>query len=566
VFEHKHHRRKVEKKSQRKISSSYSVSNSKNKKKRQLKKQTFDAMGIMLRIYPNSKAQEDYILRSCGCARLVYNKIVADYELKKEQSLNEWKNGISEYKYPKYGTKDGNAVLNLLKSKEEYSFLKDVHSKMLQQAVLNFSTALSNHIRFPEDFDEPVFKKKSRHNDSFRIPIDAIPGSKSKKKNCIHGNRISICSELTDVLFKCSRRDEKYLNKNQKKIRSITVSVAPDGKMYASVLIVPRNISIKDCDMICGLDLGLKEHTIEHHQKMFIDDDGFVSLVDSDIEYVHMPNLNNYKDENEKERMFNKKGVTRLEHYNKKHKHWQKVLSRTEYNANTKTTLRNKDNDKKRNYDRESFLNRRRLKNLAQYKSKRATTKPFGKKCKKHKKSTKQNTNAVSECNKPAWQYSSNRHERIRKRAAKWAAKIANKRSDYNHKITTRLVKENRMIVTENLNVSGMVKNEHLSKAIMNAGWSQFTQFLSYKAERYGRIYYKIGRFAASSKTCPVCGHKYKELTLAERVWTCKNCGSIINRDEGASDNIVLFGIEGYNKKHQEELDELRMKDREPEL
>ena len=565
MSEHKHHRRKVEKKSQRKISSSSSISKSKNKKKRQPKQRTFDAMGIMLRIYPNSKAQEDYILRSCGCARLVYNKIVADYELKKEQNLKEWKNGESEHKYPKYGSKEGNGVLNALKSKEEYSFLKDVHSKMLQQAVLNFSTALSNHIKFPEDFDEPVFKKKSRHNDSFRIPIDAIPGSQSKKGICcIYGNRISICSELTDVLFKCSRRDEKYLNKNQKKIRSITVSVASDGKMYASVLIVPRNINTSNCDMICGLDLGLKEHTIEHHQKMFVDDDGFVSLADSEVEYVHMPNLNNYRNENEKERMFNKNGDTRLEHYNKKYRHWQKVLSRTEYNANTRTTSRNKDNDKKRNYDRESFLNKRRQKNLAQYKLKRATTKPFGKKRKK--KTFKQNTSEYSKLNRPVWQYSSNRHERMRKRAAKWSAKIANKRSDYNHKITTRLVRENGMIVTEDLNVSGMVKNEHLSKAISNAGWSQFTQFLSYKAERYGRIYYKIGMFAASSKTCPVCGHKYKELTLAERVWTCTNCGAVINRDEGASDNIVSFGIEGYNEKHRAELDELRMKDREPEL
>ena len=171
---------------------------------------------------------------------------------------------------------------------------------------------------------------------------------------------------MTDVLFKCSRRDEKYLNRNQKKIRSITVSVAPDGKMYASVLIVPRNIDIKDCDMICGLDLGLKEHTIEHHQKMFVDDDGFISLADSEVEYVHMPNLNNYRNENEKERMFNKNGDTRLEHYNKKYRHWQKVLSRTEYNINTRTTLRNKDNDKERNYDRESFLNKRRLKAVRQ--------------------------------------------------------------------------------------------------------------------------------------------------------------------------------------------------------
>ena len=562
---HKHHRRKVEKKSQRKISSSSSVSKSKNKKKRQPKKQSFDAMGIMLRIYPNSKAQEDYIFRSCGCARLVYNKIVADYESKKEQSLREWKNGESEHKYPKYGMKEGNAVLNLLKSNEDYSFLKDVHSKMLSQAVLNFSTALSNHIKFPEDFDEPVFKKKSRHNDSFRIPMDAIPGSQSKKGiRCIYGNRISICSELTDVLFKCSRRDEKYLNRNQKKIRSITVSVAPDGKMYASVLIASRDIDIKDCDMICGLDLGLKEHTIEHHQKMFIDDDGFVSFVDGEVEYVHMPNLNDYKEDNEKERMFNKNGCTRLEHYNKKYKHWQKVLSRTEYNVSKRTTSRNKDNDKERNYDRDSFLNKRRLKNLAQYKSKRATTKPFGKKRKK--KTSKQNANVASECSRPAWQYSSNRHERMRKRAAKWSAKIANRRSNYNHKITTRLVRENKMIVTEDLNVSGMVKNGNLSKAISNAGWSQFMQFLSYKAERYGRIYYKIGTFAASSKTCPVCGHKYKELTLAERVWTCKNCGAVINRDEGASDNIVSFGIEGYNKKHRAELDELQMKDREPEL
>ena len=543
---HKHHKRIQCKKKSLKISSKKLSS----KKKRQPKKPSLDAMAVYLRIYLNDNDETILVYQTAGCCRLVYNKLVADYNEKHEAFLKEQKENKTDKKF-KYGLKEANELLNELKKEEAYSFLKNVHSKILQQAVLNFTTALSNHINYPDVFAQPTFKKKSTHRDSFRIPIDAIPGSRTKEGiKCVIGNRISLCSKLQNILFKCSRRDEKYINKHQKEIRSITVSIAPDGKMYASVLVTAQEVSPEVVDMLCTFDLGLIEQTIERHEHIFVDDEGFVSKEGNEVEYVHMPNLNNHKEENEKEREYNKKGQTRIKHLEKKLKHLQRILSRTEYDVKNHTTQRNKDRENKK-FPIEEFLKKKRERNLAKYKLKRATTKPFDKNKKPKVKQKK-----VSENKRPEWQKSSNRHEKIRKQAAKVAAKIANIRKDYNHKISTRIVRENQMIVSEDLNVKGMVKNHKLAKAISNAGWRQLTDFISYKAQRYGRIYFKVDTFFASSKTCPHCGHKNKKLTLKDRIWECPNCHEIISRDEGATDNMSVEGVEKYNIRHRTELDE----------
>lgn len=190
---HKHHKRKqCKKKSLKKISSKKLSF----KKKRQQKKPSLDAMAVYLRIYLNDKDETILVYQTAGCCRLVYNKLVADYNEKHEAFLKEQKENKTDKKF-KYGLKDANKLLNELKKEEAYSFLKNVHSKILQQAVLNFTTALSNHINYPDVFAEPTFKKKSTHRDSFRIPIDAIPGGQRKEGiKCVTGNRISLCSKL----------------------------------------------------------------------------------------------------------------------------------------------------------------------------------------------------------------------------------------------------------------------------------------------------------------------------------------------------------------------------------
>lgn len=136
----------------------------------------------------------------------------------------------------------------------------------------------------------------------------------------------------------------------------------------------------------------------------------------------------------------------------------------------------------------------------------------------------------------------SNRREKANLRTAKCYEKITNQRKDWQHKWSAKLVSENQVICLEDLSVSNMLKNHKLARAIQECSWSQFVSFLEYKAERYGTQIIKIGRFEPSSKFCP-CGYINKDLTLADRKWTCPNCQQIHDRDLLASRNILNFGL-----------------------
>jgi putative transposase len=126
--------------------------------------------------------------------------------------------------------------------------------------------------------------------------------------------------------------------------------------------------------------------------------------------------------------------------------------------------------------------------------------------------------------------------------------KITNKRNDFLHKLSTKLVRENQTICLENLNVQGMVKNHRLAQAIQDCSWSRFVSMLEYKAEWSGVNILKIGTFEPSSKMCHVCGHINKELTLKDREWTCSSCQSVLDRDTNASKNILDFAFHKQNK------------------
>jgi len=120
---------------------------------------------------------------------------------------------------------------------------------------------------------------------------------------------------------------------------------------------------------------------------------------------------------------------------------------------------------------------------------------------------------------------------------------IRNQRQDYLHKISKYLVDNYDTICMENLNVSGMVKNHNLARAISDMGWGEFKSMVEYKCDWYGKNLSIIGRFDPSSKTCSSCGHIYKGLTLADREWTCSKCGTIHDRDVNAAINIRNFGL-----------------------
>jgi putative transposase len=131
------------------------------------------------------------------------------------------------------------------------------------------------------------------------------------------------------------------------------------------------------------------------------------------------------------------------------------------------------------------------------------------------------------------------------KAAAKVAAahrKVRDARRDFLHRITTRLVRENDMIVIEDLNVAGMLRNRCLARAISDCGWSEFRRQLAYKCERAGRQLVVTGRWDPSSKTCSVCGYLLDRLSLSTRHWTCPCCGARHDRDLNAAQNILAAG------------------------
>ena len=121
-------------------------------------------------------------------------------------------------------------------------------------------------------------------------------------------------------------------------------------------------------------------------------------------------------------------------------------------------------------------------------------------------------------------------------------ARIADRRRDFLHKLTTRLVRENQTIVIEDLAVRNMIKNRNLARAISDASWSEFRSMLTYKADWYGRTVIAVDRWFPSSKTCSHCGHLLDALPLHLREWTCPGCGGVHDRDVNAARNILAAG------------------------
>jgi putative transposase len=135
-------------------------------------------------------------------------------------------------------------------------------------------------------------------------------------------------------------------------------------------------------------------------------------------------------------------------------------------------------------------------------------------------------------------QRGSNNWKKAQTRLARLHRKIANIRKDALHKLTTYLAKNHSRIGVEDLNVSGMIANHKLSKAITDMGFYEFRRQLTYKCQLYGSQLVIVDRWFPSSKTCSNCGTKKETLTLEQRVFQCGYCGFEIDRDLNASINL----------------------------
>jgi putative transposase len=156
---------------------------------------------------------------------------------------------------------------------------------------------------------------------------------------------------------------------------------------------------------------------------------------------------------------------------------------------------------------------------------------------KKNLKRLKKFQRSLSRCQK-----GSNRREKARLKVAKLHAKIKDTREDFLHKLSTRITRENQTVVLEDLNVSGMVKNRQLSRAVSDLGWRSFRTMLEYKCNKYGREFRVINRWEPTSQKCSHCGFKGGKKELDVREWICLNCGTLHDRDVNAAINILNAG------------------------
>ena len=361
---------------------------------------------IKIRIYPSAE-QVNFIDKQLGCCRFVYNNCLA---FRKDSYQNEH-----------ISVSSSEAVKHITVLKKDNEWLKHVHSKVLQQSVRDMNQAYDNFFKLHRGF--PKFKSKHDNRQSCRFPKDAFIG--------VRGNRIDLIKVLKDIHFKCSRNDERYLNRNQDKVKSITLNKEPNGKFYLSVLIDKPLRQVPQSSSMVGLDLGIKDFAVTS--------DGQV------IENFH----------------FKKNEESRL-------KRLQRQISK----------------------------------------------KIVG----------------------------SKNREKARLRFAKLNEKIRNRKLNFLRDVTNHLIDENQVIVMEDLNVKGMVRNHKLAESISEVNWGEFRRILAYKAAWHGRQLVFIDRFYPSSKRCNHCGYIYKELTLKDRQWVCPECGSLIDRDYNAALNILEEG------------------------
>jgi putative transposase len=139
---------------------------------------------------------------------------------------------------------------------------------------------------------------------------------------------------------------------------------------------------------------------------------------------------------------------------------------------------------------------------------------------------------------------SANRRKAVVK-VARAHARVADTRRDWQHKLSTAIIRDNQAVYVEDLCVVGLGRTR-LAKSVHDAGWGSFTGLLEYKAARYGRTFARVDRFFPSTRMCSVCGRVNDKMTLNVRAWDCP-CGAAHDRDVNAAKNIKAVGQADFN-------------------
>lgn len=132
----------------------------------------------------------------------------------------------------------------------------------------------------------------------------------------------------------------------------------------------------------------------------------------------------------------------------------------------------------------------------------------------------------------------SNNRDKARFRLARAHTRVADARREFHHQLSTKIIRENQAVAVEDLAVKGLARTR-LAKSVHDAGWSAFVAMLEYKAALAGRRFCRIGRFEPTSQLCSACGVKDGPNPLHVRVWTCRACGTVLDRDVNAAINVA---------------------------
>lgn len=140
-------------------------------------------------------------------------------------------------------------------------------------------------------------------------------------------------------------------------------------------------------------------------------------------------------------------------------------------------------------------------------------------------------------------QKGSKNREKAQLRVNRVFEKITNSRKDFSQKLSTKLIRENDVIVVESLNLRAMAQCLNLGKSVNDLGYGEFLRQLQYKALWNNKILIEADKWFASSKTCSKCGYVHKNLQLQDRVFNCPSCGFEIDRDQNAGINLKNYGL-----------------------